>query len=279
MYARFSTFISSSCGGDDQTIKHALTPSSCGGDDQTIKHALTPSSCGGDDQTRTHSIVLWGETIKRADIHSLLSGAEFNLRVYVRACVRARACKCVCVCARARILAKYEMYTPRAHLKKGALRPHYYILLIGGHSPFDIFQQCDCNVFMALNVHKTLIHFNRGKVVRESSLQAFTGPQTRARPPPEQYILIKMAGNQPGRENVCRLLCTDCFQSLAGAATSIIFVATKDVFCRNKHVFVATKVSSSRHNVCRGKNMFVATSIPLPRQKTCFVATNTCLSR
>ena len=34
--------------------------------------------------------------------------------------------------------------------------------------------------------------------------------------------------------------------SLAGAATSIIFVATKDVFCRDKHmfklVFVATKI-------------------------------------
>ena len=219
MYARFSTFISSSCGGDDQTIKHALSPASCGGDDQTIKHALSPSSCGG----------------KRSNEHTLTLERRLSstfVCMCVHACARARAC--VCVRMRARVLAKYEMYTPRAHLKKGALRPHYYILLIGGHSRFDIFQQCDCNVFMGLNVHKTLIHFNRGKVVRESSLQAFTGPQTRAPPPPEQYILIKMAGNQPGRENVCRLLCTYCFLSLAGSATSIIFVATNTRLLQQK---------------------------------------------
>ena len=40
--------------------------------------------------------------------------------------------------------------------------------------------------------------------------------------------------------------------SLAGAATSIISVATKDVFCCDKHVFVTTK-----HVLCRDKS-FVA---------------------
>ena len=56
--------------------------------------------------------------------------------------------------------------------------------------------------------------------------------------------------------------------SLAGTATSIIFVATKHVFCLDKSmlvapnvIFVATKVM-----FCRGKHIF-------SRQKTCFVAT------
>ena len=49
--------------------------------------------------------------------------------------------------------------------------------------------------------------------------------------------------------------------SLAGAATSIIFVATKDVFCRDKHMFVATKVCLSGQNFCREKAMFAATNI------------------
>ena len=71
--------------------------------------------------------------------------------------------------------------------------------------------------------------------------------------------------------------------SLAGAATSIIFVATntrlpRQTFCRDK-------IFSSRQNICRDKYLslqtqtfcrgksFVATSILLSRQKTCFVAT------
>ena len=68
-------------------------------------------------------------------------------------------CVCVSVSARARVLGKYEMNTPTAHLKKGTLRPHYYILLIGGHSRFDIFQQCDCNVFMGLNMSREKTSF------------------------------------------------------------------------------------------------------------------------
>ena len=81
-----------------------------------------------------------------------------------------------------------------------------------------------------------------------------------------------------------------CALSLAGAAGSIIFVATK-ILCHDKHNFVATKhlsqqayfchdkrpVLSQQTRVCRDKT-FVATSILLSRQKTCFVTTNTCLS-
>ena len=75
--------------------------------------------------------------------------------------------------------------------------------------------------------------------------------------------------------------------ALAGAATSIIFVVTKHVFCRDKSMLAATKLRLSRQlclfftfvatNISCDKS-FVATSILLSRQKTCFVATNTCLS-
>ena len=72
--------------------------------------------------------------------------------------------------------------------------------------------------------------------------------------------------------------------SLAAAATSIIFVATKDVFCREKHVFVETKMSLSRQNyVCRDKSELVATKLCLSRQtfynvKNMFVATKEILA-
>ena len=50
---------------------------------------------------------------------------------------------------------------------------------------------------------------------------------------------------------------------LAGAVTSIIFVATKvftkHVFCREKKTLVATKLCLSRQNFCRNKHNFVAT--------------------
>ena len=96
--------------------------------------------------------------------------------------------------------------------------------------------------------------------------------------------------------------------SLAGAATSIIFVetnvlsrqarvcsdksmlpqqnvcgdkhtfvATKDVFCRGKHVFVSKKVSNYVcRNKCLSRQKFC---ILFSGQTTCFVETNTCLSR
>ena len=65
------------------------------------------------------------------------------------------------------------------------------------------------------------------------------------------------------------------FLSLAGAAISIIFVATKVLSLQNTS-FVATKVCLPPQNVCRDKIMFVAT-----KHLSCqiFVATNTCLSR
>ena len=86
---------------------------------------------------------------------------------------------------------------------------------------------------------------------------------------------------------------------LAGAALRIIFVVTN--ISRDQHNFVATNVLSGQAYFCHDKhvsvatkhvffffklmqifvatNNFVATSIHLSRQKTCFVLTNTCLSR
>ena len=67
------------------------------------------------------------------------------------------------------------------------------------------------------------------------------------------------------------------------------FVMTKELlrqpyFCCDKKMcfvmtnrFVTTKVCLSQQNFCHNKN-FVATSILLSQQKTCFVATNRCLS-
>ena len=52
------------------------------------------------------------------------------------------------------------------------------------------------------------------------------------------------------------------FLSLAGAATSIIFVATKHLsrqnICRDKHAFVATK-----DIFCRNKHVFVVTFVAI----------------
>ena len=71
--------------------------------------------------------------------------------------------------------------------------------------------------------------------------------------------------------------------SPVGAATSIIFVATKNVFCRDKSMLAATKLLSRQNtfvasNTCLSRS-FVATSVLLLQQKACFVATNTFLSR
>ena len=67
------------------------------------------------------------------------------------------------------------------------------------------------------------------------------------------------------------------YLSLAGAAACIIFVATKVLS------FVATKECLPRQNF-RDKIMFVATKNNIfvvfrVAKKTCFVATNTCLSQ
>ena len=77
--------------------------------------------------------------------------------------------------------------------------------------------------------------------------------------------------------------------SLAEAATSIIFVATKGVFCCNSHdksmlvttkhlsrqIFVITKALSQQQ---QQNHTFVMTSILLSCQKTCFVMTSILLS-
>ena len=67
--------------------------------------------------------------------------------------------------------------------------------------------------------------------------------------------------------------------SLAGAATSIIFVMTKDVLCQNK-TFVVTNVSLLQQKFCRNKNMFVATKVLSRQAYFCRDQTrHTCLSR
>ena len=84
--------------------------------------------------------------------------------------------------------------------------------------------------------------------------------------------------------------------SLTGAATCIIFVATKVLLrqtrvCRDKtrlfsrqkyayrdkHIFVATTLLS-RQKICRDKLIFVATNTSFVATKICLV-TNTCVSR
>ena len=102
------------------------------------------------------------------------------------------------------------------------------------------------------------------------------------------------------------------FCIIGGNATSIIFVATKHIFChdksmlaatklclllhtnfcRDKHVLVATKVLSQQAYFCHGnggchkkylswekpgQKYFVVTNILLLRQRLCFVVTNMCL--
>ena len=61
---------------------------------------------------------------------------------------------------------------------------------------------------------------------------------------------------------------------LAGAATSEKFVATKDVFCREKSMLVATKLLSRQTTFFvatnTGLSSFVATNILLSRQTTFF---------
>ena len=69
--------------------------------------------------------------------------------------------------------------------------------------------------------------------------------------------------------------------SLAGAATSIIFVATKDVFfvCffSDKHMFVATKHVFVATNIFFSLQTFVATKVTKKLQKFC--RDKTCFSR
>ena len=75
--------------------------------------------------------------------------------------------------------------------------------------------------------------------------------------------------------------------SLAGAATSIIFVATKDVFCRDKSKLVWTKLLSRKSYVCRDKYLSwekfchdknILLQQNFSRDKHTFFATNTCMS-
>ena len=82
------------------------------------------------------------------------------------------------------------------------------------------------------------------------------------------------------------------FLSLAGAATSVIFIATNTCLSRQTHLlsrqkyachdktFVTTNIFLSRQiNICRDKHNIVATSLLLSRQNTCFVATKNMFCR
>ena len=57
------------------------------------------------------------------------------------------------------------------------------------------------------------------------------------------------------------------FLSLAGAATSVIFVATNTCLSRQNTSVVATKICLSRQRLCGAKLTFVATNTFLLRQK------------
>ena len=66
--------------------------------------------------------------------------------------------------------------------------------------------------------------------------------------------------------------------SLAGAATSIIFVATKVLrhVCRDKTRLLSREKYACRDKIlCLSRHIIVATNILLSRQKTCFVVSNT----
>ena len=74
--------------------------------------------------------------------------------------------------------------------------------------------------------------------------------------------------------------------SLAGAATSIIRVcrdrsmlAVRKYYCRDKHVFEATKDLSRQAYFCRDKSMFCLDKHVLLLSLQIFVATKICLSR
>ena len=85
-----------------------------------------------------------------------------------------------------------------------------------------------------------------------------------------------------------RLISFDCGLSLAGAATTIIFAATKVLsrqtgVCRDKARLLSRQAFLSRKTYFITKifsrdKSYVPASIFLSRQKTCFVATNACLS-
>ena len=58
------------------------------------------------------------------------------------------------------------------------------------------------------------------------------------------------------------------------------FVARKDVFCCDKHMFIMTKVSLSQQNFCCDKIMFVATNIRCDKNmswQACFCHNKTCV--
>ena len=85
-----------------------------------------------------------------------------------------------------------------------------------------------------------------------------------------------------------RLISFDCGLSLAGAATTIIFAATKVLsrqtgVCRDKARLLSRQAFLSRKTYFITKifsrdKSYVPARIFLSRQKTCFVATNACLS-
>ena len=61
-----------------------------------------------------------------------------------------------------------------------------------------------------------------------------------------------------------------CRLSLVGAASSIVFVVTKHVFCHNKSMLVVTKVLSQIKIRLLRQNFCVTTNIILSQQKFCY---------
>ena len=86
------------------------------------------------------------------------------------------------------------------------------------------------------------------------------------------FLNTVLSASPSGRQAPCvrRQRCETGIVSLAGAATSIIFVATdtcfvatKHVFCRDERMHAATK---TKYVFCRDKHVFVATKESLSRQ-------------
>ena len=85
-------------------------------------------------------------------------------------------------------------------------------------------------------------------------------------------------------------VCNSSQETITGERCHKYHFCRDNVFCRDKSMFVVTKVLSRNNyvcrvktflttTICRNKHNFVATSMFLSRQKTCFVVTNTCLLR
>ena len=112
--------------------------------------------------------------------------------------------------------------------------------------------------------------------VRESALEADSGrkiPCTTTDLNHHQYraclfcpTLYQLSCPRPLQTSILIIFKNVCIivLSLAGAATSIIFVVTKHAFCHDKNMLVATNM-----HFCHNKSMLVATKSMLPQNYVC----------